>query len=155
MGWLEFNSDAALAKIDIQSYIGLVIWALTLKQCIPQFKLVCSLWHTSTKNKNCNIWSWACDSLFCVKPAIKLQLVTKTKSLQMHCTELKKFLIFHAKCFSHKQTKKMQWCDQVEIKIFTFCKKNNNKKQADTMENNWTQIKEQIVPIWPPQSLLC
>ena len=57
--------------------------------------------------------------------------------------------------FHINKLKKMQWCDQVEIKIFTFCKKNNNKKQADTMENNWTQIKEQIVPIWPPQSLLC
>ena len=37
------------------------------------------------------------------------------------------------------------------MKIFTFHKKKPNKKQADTMENNWTQIKEKIVPIWPPQ----
>ena len=28
--------------------------------------------------------------------------------------------------------------------IHLLQKKNNNKKQADTMENNWTQIKEQL-----------
>ena len=139
--------------LDRPSCLSLDIEAVNTKE----FELVCSLWHTSTNNKNCNIWSCACDSLFCVKPAIKLQLVTKTKSLQMHCTELNfSFQYFMQSVFHINKLKNaMMWLSRNKNIHLLRKKKKPTKKQADTMENNWTQTKEQIVPIWPPQSLLC
>ena len=109
MAWIQLWCCSCKERypiLDRPSCLSLDIEAVS----IPEFELVCSLWHTSTDNKNCNIWSCACDSLFCVKPAIKPQLVTKTITTNVLYWVKIQFLIFHAKCFSHKQTKNvMMW----------------------------------------------